>query len=104
MRNLFYREPYKLKSTEIKKGYCKIHETGNIEKQYTVTSKHGIVLVQEFRWETNSRIINVTTLSTIFNGLVYSAELEETNLSQMQSKWLSTHFLKTIKKLLHEKQ
>lgn len=101
MRDLKFREKYKLRRTQIEMGKY-LHDTDKkyYEKVSTVFTNKGIVVVIEWDWETNSKPIRFTCFKTLINGWIYEADLNEKRLSEMQIKWLATHFINTIFKAL----
>lgn len=100
MRELKYKDPVKLRSSRIENGKRLYDSEGKYYNRFsTVYTKHGIVTVLEFNWQTNSGKIIFTEFNTVFNGLIYSADIEEARLSEIKIKWLSTHFIKTILKI-----
>lgn len=95
MRKLTFRRPYKVTGTRISEEY--LNEPGqNYERHLSVATKFGVVMVSEIKWEGNSSWFCCTHFSTVFNGLYYSATLDEAKLTDIRIKWLSTNFIKTI--------
>jgi hypothetical protein len=97
MRDLKYKEPSKVLAGKIEDGK-RLHGDG--ETHYSrfsvVYTKYGIVTVLEFDWETNLGRDRFTEFNTVFNGLKFSADLNEQHLTDRQLRWLATHFAKTV--------
>lgn len=98
MRKFEYREPYKIVRTDIKKEYLNEFKGKNFECLEAIITKYGIVLVSQMRWTHNSGEHNFSYFKTVIGGYAYTAFLSETRLSEMQLKWLSTNFMKTVMK------
>lgn len=97
MRNLQYKESYKLQHSLIEKGiYLYENKPLYFEKVSTVFTKYGIAVIYECDWATNSLPVKMMVFKTVLGGKVYSAELNEQRLSERQLKWLATNFMKTI--------
>lgn len=97
MRNLIYKEPYRIRNSSVEKGlYLYENKPLYFEKVSTVLTQYGVVIIYECDWVTNPSPVRMTIFKTVVKGFVYTAELNEQRLSDQQLKWLSTNFIKTI--------
>lgn len=95
MRELKFKNPIAVKQTTIHQGESFEHPAPDYYSRFlTVYTKYGIVTVLDFDWKTNSGNSSWTEFRTIIDGEMWNAELPETRLSDLQIKWMATHFIK----------
>lgn len=99
MRVLKYDSPRPVKNTSIHEGKSlQCPDINHYNRFSTVETAFGLVTVIDFKWQHNNGFYIWTEFATIINGIKYSAVINEGKLSDRQIKWLSTHFIKNIKK------
>lgn len=94
MREFHFESPYKCERTTVH-GYKEQNIDRNHFSRYScVVTRYGIVMVNEFRWETNFGIDIFSRFFTVLDGMIHSAYIKEAPLSEIQRKWLATNFIK----------
>jgi hypothetical protein len=88
--------PYKITKTGLHREYVNIPDAVSFERASSVVTKHGIVLVYEINWETNTTPHVFTIFTIVINGLKYSASIEKAPLTDRSRKWWATHFIKKL--------
>lgn len=99
LRDLKYDKPQRMTHSSLSTDHASQFPEGSCDKSLSVLNPLGVVVVYSINWKTNSLPQRFTVFTTIKDGLLYRAWLNDGVISDKCIKWLVTHFLKTINKI-----
>ncbi len=102
MRFFKFDAPYKVTNSILKREYLNNPQECYYERSSAVITKHGIVIVDEMKWQHNSGWTNFSIFTTVIDGIRYTATLKEGKTTERQIKWRATNFIKTVIKRIKD--